>query len=76
MNYAAKQLQAAQSKLAKLNKAIEAAAAAAKYDATEQEKAGFIEFEEEIALWNEKKELVAFIEHLEPFVNKHNMELV
>ena len=76
MNYAAKQLKSAQSKLAKLNKAIEAAAAAAKHDATEQEKAGLIEFDEEIALWNEKKELVAFIEHLEPFVNKHNLQLV
>jgi hypothetical protein len=76
MNYAAKQLKSAQSKLAKLNKAIEAAAAAAKYDATEQEKAGLIEFDEEIALWNEKKELVAFIEHLELFVNKQNLQLV
>ncbi len=76
MDYAAKQLKKANSKLDKLNKAIDAAAAAAKYDATEQEKAGLIEFDEEVALWNERKELEAFINHLEPFVNKHFMQNV
>lgn len=68
MDYAAKQLKKAQTKLAKLNKSID--------EAAQQEMDGLITFEEEVALWNERKELEAFIDHLEPFVNKRNLQYV
>jgi hypothetical protein len=68
MDYAAKQLKKAQNKLAKLNKAIDAAA--------QQEVDGLITFDEEVALWNERKELESFIDHLAPFVNKRNLQYV
>ena len=68
MDYAAKQLKKANSKLDKLNEAIETAA--------QQPVGQGIPFDEEVALWNERKELEAFINHLEPFVNKHFMQNV
>jgi len=72
MHYAANQLKSAQRKLAKLDKAIALAAAAAKWDATEQEKVHALEFEAEVQLWEQQRELWSFIEHMEPFVAKLN----
>jgi hypothetical protein len=72
MSYAANQLKSAQRKLAKLDKAIALAAAAAKFDATEQEKVHFIEFEAEVQLWEQQRELWSYIEHMTPFVAKLN----
>lgn len=68
MNYAAKQLKKANAKLDKLNDAIKQAA--------ELPVGQGIPFNEEVALWNEAKELEAFINHLEPFVNKNFMQNV
>lgn len=68
MDYAAKQLNKANSKLDKLNEAIKQAA--------ELPVGQGIPFDEEVALWNERKELEAFINHLEPFVNKNFMQNV
>lgn len=72
MHFAANQLKSAQRKLAKLNKAIYLAAEADKWDATEQAKSHAIEFDAEIKLWEEKREILSFIEHMEPFVAKLN----
>lgn len=68
MDYAAKQLKKANNKLDKLNEAIEQVA---KLPVGQE-----ISFDEEVALWNERKELEAFINHLEPFVNKNFMQNV